>query len=140
MRSTRQCSRRKPTVLRMLWPGSRAISCSPTRDWSCSTSSRSGAILGLKVDVARYADWWQSEFAHHLHRRPLAKRVQLVEGAMAALDHPWNDMVAPVTDGDLEHVEDVCRCEHRRPLPADQDENSRPQLLSDTVQQRILEG
>ena len=58
-------------------------------------------------------------FAHHLHRRQLAKRVQLVEGAMAALDHPWNDIVAPVTDGDLEHVEDLCRCEHRRPLPAD---------------------
>jgi hypothetical protein len=57
--------------------------------------------------------------AHHLHRRQLAKRVQLVEGAMAALDHPWNDIVAPVTDGDLEHVEDLCRCEHCRPLPAD---------------------
>src|SRR5512133_2171436 len=79
-------------------------------------------------------------FAHHLHRRQLAKRVQLVEGALAALDHPWNDIVAPVTDGDLEHVEDLCRCEHRRPLPADQDEDARPQLPSDTVQQRILEG
>jgi hypothetical protein len=38
---------------------------------------------------------------------------------MAALDHPWNDIMTPVTDGDLEHVEDLCRCEHRRPLPAD---------------------
>src|SRR5215472_4997948 len=72
-------------------------------------------------------------------RRQLAKRVQLVEGAMAALDHPCNDIVAPVTDGDLEHVEDLCRCEHRRPLPAAHDEDSRPQPLSDTVQ-RILEG
>lgn len=42
-----------------------------------------------------------------LHRRQLAKRVQLVKGAMAALDHPWNDIVAPVTDGDLEHMEDL---------------------------------
>ena len=58
---------------------------------------------------------------------------------MAALDHPWNDIVAPVTDGELEHVEDLCRCEHRRPLPADQVEDSRPQPPSDTVQ-RILEG
>ena len=48
-------------------------------------------------------------FAHHLHRRQLAKRVQLVEDALAALDHPWNDIVVPVTDGDLEHVEDLCR-------------------------------
>ena len=53
---------------------------------------------------------------------------------MAALDHPWNDIVAPVTDGDLEHQEDLCRCEHRRPLPADQVEDSRPQPPSDTVQ------
>jgi hypothetical protein len=58
-------------------------------------------------------------FAHPLHRRQLAKRVQLVEGAMAALDHPWNDIVAPETDGPLELQEDLCRCEHRRPLPAD---------------------
>jgi hypothetical protein len=65
-------------------------------------------------------------FAHHLHRRQLAKRVQLVEGAMAALDHPWNDIVAPVTDGDLEHVKDLCRCEYRRPFSADQVEDSRP--------------
>jgi len=34
-------------------------------------------------------------------RRQLAKRVQLVEGAMAALDHPGNDIVAPETDGPL---------------------------------------
>src|SRR3954464_6425298 len=70
----------------------------------------------------------------------LATRVQLVEGAVAALDHPWNDIVAPVTNGDLEHVEDLRRCQHRRPVPADQVENSRPQSPSDTVQQRILEG
>jgi hypothetical protein len=31
-----------------------------------------------------------------LHRRQLAKRVQLVDGAMAPLDHPWNDIVTPV--------------------------------------------
>ena len=42
---------------------------------------------------------------------------------MAAIDHPWNDIAAPVPDGDLEHVEDLCRCEHRRPLPADQVED-----------------
>jgi hypothetical protein len=59
---------------------------------------------------------------------------------MAALDHPWNDIVALVTDGDLEHVEDLCRCEHRRPLPADQVDNPRPQPPSDAVQQRILKG
>ncbi len=58
---------------------------------------------------------------------------------MAALDHPWNDIVAPATDGDLEHVEGLCRCEHRRLLPADQVEDSRPQPPSDTGQ-RILEG
>src|SRR5215213_6465272 len=69
----------------------------------------------------------------------LATRVQLVEGAMAALDHLWNDIVASVTDGDLEAQEDLCRCEDRRPLPADQDEDSRPQPPPDTVQ-RILEG
>lgn len=34
-------------------------------------------------------------------RRQLAKRVKLVEGAMAALDHPCNDIVAPETDGQL---------------------------------------
>jgi hypothetical protein len=80
------------------------------------------AILGLKVDVARHAGLRAvggPHFAHHLHRRQLAKRDQLVESAMAALDHPWNDIVAPVTDGDLEHQKDLCRCEHRRPLPAD---------------------
>ena len=53
---------------------------------------------------------------------------------MAALDHPWNDIVAPVTDGTSRVPEDLCRCEHRRPLPADQGEDSRPQLPSDTVQ------
>ena len=58
---------------------------------------------------------------------------------MAALDHPCNDIVAPETDGPLELQEDLCRCEHRRPLPADHDEDSRPQPPSDTVQ-RILEG
>ena len=58
---------------------------------------------------------------------------------MAAVDHSWNDIVAPETDGPLELQEDLCRCEHRRPLPADQVEDSRPQLPSDTVQ-RILEG
>src|SRR4051812_4366314 len=58
---------------------------------------------------------------------------------MAALDHPCNDIVAPETDGPLELQEDLCRCEHRRPLPADQGEDSRPQPPSDTVQ-RILEG
>src|SRR5581483_4878871 len=58
---------------------------------------------------------------------------------MAALDHPCNDIVAPVTDGELELQEDLCRCEHRRPLPADQVEDSRPQPSSGTVQ-RILEG
>ena len=68
----------------------------------------------------------RSQFRPHLHRRQLAKRVQLVEGAVATLDHPWNDIVAPVTDGELEHVEDVCRCEHRRPLMADQDKDFRP--------------
>jgi hypothetical protein len=36
-------------------------------------------------------------------RRQLAKRVQLVEGAMAALDHAWNDIVAPLSDRVLEH-------------------------------------
>src|SRR5262245_31786520 len=56
-------------------------------------------------------------------RRRLAKRVQLVEGAMAALDHPCNDIVAPETDGPLELQEDLCRCEHRRSLPADHDED-----------------
>ena len=59
---------------------------------------------------------------------------------MAALDHPCNDIVAPETDGPLELQEDLCRCEHRRPLPADQDEDSRPQPPSDTVQLRIPEG
>jgi hypothetical protein len=58
---------------------------------------------------------------------------------MAALDHPCNDIVAPETDGPLELQEDLCRCEHRRPLPAHHDEDSRPQPPSDTVQ-RILEG
>ena len=47
--------------------------------------------------------------------------------------------MAPVTDGDLEHQEDLCRCDHRRPLPTDEDEDSCPQSPSDTVQ-RILEG
>ena len=46
---------------------------------------------------------------------------------MAALDHPCNDIVAPETDGPLQLQEDLCRCEHRRPLPADHDEDSRPQ-------------
>src|SRR5687767_2190311 len=59
---------------------------------------------------------------------------------MAALDRAWNDIVAPLSDRVLEHVEDVCRCEHRRPLPADQVEDSRPQPPSDTVQLRILEA
>src|SRR3954467_5925295 len=53
--------------------------------------------------------------------------VQLVEGAMAALDHPRNDIVPPVTDGPLERQEDLCRCEHRHPVPADQVEDRRPQ-------------
>ena len=56
---------------------------------------------------------------------------------MAARDHPWNGIVAPITDGDLEHVEDLCCCEHRRRLPADQVEDSRPQPPPDIVQQRI---
>src|SRR5258707_12804220 len=58
---------------------------------------------------------------------------------MAALDHPCNDIVAPETDGPLELQEDLCRCEHRRPLPTDHDEDSRPQPPSD-IAQRILEG
>ena len=58
---------------------------------------------------------------------------------MAALDHPCNGIVAPVTDGPLELQEDLCRCEHRRPLPADQGEDSRLQPPSGTVQ-RILVG
>src|SRR5689334_21955114 len=58
---------------------------------------------------------------------------------MAALDHPCNDIVAPETDGPLELQADLSRCEHRRPLPADQGEDSRQQPPSDTVQ-RILEG
>src|SRR5690348_13875135 len=72
-------------------------------------------------------------------RRHLAKHLQLVEGPMAALDHPCNEIVAPETDGPLELQEDLCRCEQRRSLPADQGEGSRPQPPSDTVQ-RILEG
>jgi hypothetical protein len=32
----------------------------------------------------------------------LAKSVQLVEDTMVVLDQPWNDIVAPVTDGELE--------------------------------------
>jgi len=57
-----------------------------------------------------------SRFAHHLHRRQSAKRVQLVEGAMAALDHPWNDIVAPVTDVELERHEN-CVAASTAPLP-----------------------
>ena len=60
-----------------------------------------------------------------LPKRQLAERVQLVEGAMGALDHPWNDLVAPVTDGPLKLHEDLGRCEHRRCLPADQVEDPR---------------
>jgi hypothetical protein len=70
----------------------------------------------LRGDLCASAARW---FRDRERERQLAKRVQLVEGAIAALDHAWNDIVAPVTDGDLEHVEDLCRCEHRRPLPAD---------------------
>src|SRR5215469_1157367 len=58
---------------------------------------------------------------------------------MAALDHSWNEIVAPETDGPLELQENLCRCEDCRPLPADQDQDSRPQPPSDTVQ-RIGEG
>src|SRR5690242_5116665 len=58
---------------------------------------------------------------------------------MAALDHPGNDIVAPETDGPLELQEDLCRCEHRRPLPAGRGEDSRPQPPPDTVQP-IVEG
>ena len=36
---------------------------------------------------------------------------------MGALDQPWNDIVAPVTDGHLELQEDLCRCEHRSHVP-----------------------
>ena len=53
---------------------------------------------------------------------------------MAARDHPCNDIVAPETDGPLELQEDLCRGKHRRPLPADQGEDSRPQPPSDTAQ------
>jgi hypothetical protein len=60
-----------------------------------------------------------------------AKRVQFFEGATAAADHLWNGIVAPVTDGGLKHVEGLCRCEHCRPLPADQVEDSPPQSPSD---------
>src|SRR3954454_24369963 len=66
--------------------------------------------------------------------------VQLVERAMAALDHPRNDIVPPETDGPLERQKDLCRCEHRRPLPADEVEDPRPQPSPNTVQQWILEG
>src|SRR4051794_37112623 len=56
---------------------------------------------------------------------------------MAALDHCWNIDVALVTDGELDHEENVCRYQHRRVLPADQGENPCPQLRSDSVQSRI---
>jgi hypothetical protein len=66
------------------------------------------AILGLIAVEGPH-------FANPLHRRQLAKRVQLIEGVMARLDHPCNDIVAPETDGPLELQEDLCSCEHRRP-------------------------
>src|SRR5690242_18802978 len=46
----------------------------------------------------------------------LSPRHQLVEGPMAALNDLWNDTVTPVTDGELEHQEDLGRREHCRPL------------------------
>src|SRR3954467_10384876 len=66
--------------------------------------------------------------------------VQLVEGAMAALDQPRNDIVPPETDGPLERQEDLRRGKHRGLLPADQVEDPRPQPPPTTVQQRTLEG
>jgi len=44
------------------------------------------------------------------YRRQLAKRVQLIEGSMAALDYPWHDILAPETDGPLELQEDLGLC------------------------------
>ncbi len=83
-------------------------------------------LAASEAERARRSGGAQPSTMRHARALRLAKSVELVEGAVAALDHRWDGLVASVTYGDLEHVEDLCCGEHRRPLPADQVEDSRP--------------